>query len=198
MKHEQLFIAITLLLVLLLSSSCKQDSAQSVDARFASFIVNPKASNIELFWKDDDGRVFKSIQNLKNEVEKKGKHLRFAMNGGMYERNNLPKGLLIQNQKTLNELDTKDGDGNFYLKPNGVFYLTIDNKAFITPTQDFKNDGDIKFATQSGPMLIIDGRINEQFIENSSNLNVRNGVCILPDNKVVFAMSRQETSFYEF
>jgi uncharacterized protein YigE (DUF2233 family) len=120
------------------------------------------------------------------------------MNGGMYEKDNLPKGLFIQNQKTLNELDIKDGSGNFYLKPNGVFYLTTDNTAFIVQTQNFKNNEDVKFATQSGPMLLVDGNINAQFIENSSNLNIRNGVCILPDDKVVFAISGREVSFYEF
>ena len=163
-----------------------------------SFTAEPKNSKIEFYWKNDDGQIFKSIQNLKNHLENKGERLRFAMNGGMYEENNRPKGLFIQNQKTLTELDAGDGTGNFYLKPNGIFYLTTDNRAVIAQTQDFKNTGEIKFATQSGPMLLIDGKINAQFVENSSNLNVRNGVGILPNNKIVFVMSRQEVSFYEF
>jgi uncharacterized protein YigE (DUF2233 family) len=190
-----------LILVLLLFISCQKNlfrNSEKFNEKFADFIVDSKTSNVELFWRDDDGQTFKSIQNLKSYLEKKGKRLRFAMNGGMYEKGNLPKGLFIQNQKTLNELDVEDGSGNFYLKPNGVFYLTTGNRGVITQTQDFKNDEDVKFATQSGPMLLIDGNINNQFVENSSNLNVRNGAGILPDNKVVFAISRQEVSFYEF
>jgi uncharacterized protein YigE (DUF2233 family) len=47
-------------------------------------------------------------------------------------------------------------------------------------------------------MLIIDGAIHSAFKEGSSNLNIRNGVGILPDNKVLFAMSKTEINFYDF
>ncbi len=198
MKLKEISIAAIILLTQLFFSSCRQTSSQAENDKFASFIINPKGANIELYWKDDDGQTFKNIQNLKSYLEKKGKRLRFAMNGGMYEKDNFPKGLFVQNQKTLRELDIQDGEGNFYLKPNGVFYLTTDGAAFITQTSNFKNDGEVRFATQSGPMLLIDGSINAQFTENSANLNIRNGVCTLPDNKVVFAVSRQKVSFYEF
>ncbi|MEO6719284.1 MAG: phosphodiester glycosidase family protein, partial [Ferruginibacter sp.] len=36
------------------------------------------------------------------------------------------------------------------------------------------------------------------FKKGSANLNVRNGVGILPDNKIVFAMSKKEINFYDF
>ena len=187
-----------LLLILVLLCACEKPASEINNGKFVTFIVNSEASNVEFFWKDDEGQIFKSIQNLKSYTEKKGKRLKFAMNGGMYEPGNLPKGLFIEHQKTLTTLDTKDGNGNFYLKPNGVFYLTTNNKAFITQTQNFVNDGNINFATQSGPMLLIDGNINPVFDKNSSNLNIRNGVGILPDNKIAFVISRQEVSFYEF
>ena len=197
MKNRLIVVATLYSLLLSLSFSCKQKVSQAESDKFASFVVNPKVSKIEFFWKDDDGRAFKSIQNLKSYFEKKGRRLRFAMNGGMYEKGNIPKGLFIQNQQMLRELDTQDGDGNFYLRPNGVFYLTTDNTAVVAQTSEFENNGEVKFATQSGPMLI-DGDINERFAENSANLNIRNGVCVLPDNQVVFAISRREVSFYEF
>ena len=197
MMNRQVVIVIGCLLVLLLSFSCRRELSEPESDKFASFVVNPKVSNVEFYWKGNDGRAFKSIQNLKSYLEKKGKRLRFAMNGGMYEKDNLPKGLFVQNQKTLRELDIKDGSGNFYLKPNGVFYLTTDNTARVAQTSNFENNGEVRFATQSGPMLIIAGAINAQFAENSLNLNIRNGVCILPDNKIVFAISRREVSFYE-
>lgn len=86
----------------------------------------------------------------------------------------------------------------FYLKPNGVFYITTDDVALVCKSTDFANNGNIKYATQSGPMLVIDGQIHPAFKENSTHLNIRNGVGILPDNKVLFAMSKKEISFYDF
>jgi uncharacterized protein YigE (DUF2233 family) len=51
-------------------------------------------------------------------------------------------------------------------------------------------------ATQSGPMLLIDGAIHPAFREGSSNLNIRNGVGLLPDNRLIFAMSGKPVNFY--
>ena len=181
---------------LLFAASCKQ--TVSPEARFADFAVDPKSANVEMFWRDDNGKPFKSLQNLKNFAESKNRRLRFAMNGGMYEKKNLPKGLFVQNNQTITPLDTKTGDGNFYLKPNGVFYLTDDNRAFVVPTENFTDDGNVKFATQSGPMLIINHKINRIFDKDSVNLNIRNAVCVLPDNKIVFTISKLETNFHEF
>lgn len=197
MRCGQFIVKAVILTALIFFLSCKQTIFQPGSDKFASFTVNPQTSNVELFWRDDDGRAFKSIQSLKSYAEKKGQRLRFAMNGGMFEAGNFPKGLFVQNQQTLVPLDNQDGDGNFYLKPNGVFYLTVDNRAFVTVTEDFKNTGDVKFATQSGPMLLINGEINNQFKKDSANLNLRNGVGVLPDGKIAFVITRQETNFYE-
>ncbi|CAN5591874.1 hypothetical protein BH10BAC2_BH10BAC2_20990 [soil metagenome] len=120
------------------------------------------------------------------------------MNAGMYKEDNSPLGLYIEKQKTLSPLNTSPGNGNFYLKPNGIFCITTDNAPVICNTTNFKNNGKIKYATQSGPMLVIDGQIHPAFKEGSENLNIRNGVGILPDNTIVFAMSKKEINFYDF
>lgn len=169
---------------------------QEKDLRFLSFITDP--ASIKFYWKDDNGQIFRSIQNLKQFIETKNQELIFAMNGGMYMKDNSPQGLFIQNNTTLKPLDTISGTGNFYLKPNGVFYLTKDNKAIVCQSKEFVDNGEINFATQSGPMLLINGQIHQAFKKGSVNLNIRNGVGILPDNRVIFAMSKQEVNFYEF
>lgn len=120
------------------------------------------------------------------------------MNGGMYKQDNSPQGLFIENQRTVRPLDTASGNGNFYLKPNGVFYITTNNIPVICRTTNFIYNGQIKYATQSGPMLVIDGQIHPAFKEGSTNLNIRNGAGILPDNKIIFAMSKKEINFYDF
>ena len=168
------------------------------DERFISYTLDAKKQNLEFYWKDDNQQIFKSISNLKTWLNTKNKTLKFAMNGGMFKKDNSPQGLYIENFKTLSLLDTTSGNGNFYLKPNGVFYITTDNLPEITKTKDFQNSANIKHATQSGPMLVIDGQIHSAFKEGSTNLNIRNGVGVLPDNKIIFAMSKKEINLYDF
>lgn len=74
----------------------------------------------------------------------------------------------------------------------------MDNEATICKTEDFFDNGKIKYATQSGPMLVIDGKIHTAFTPGSTNLNIRNGVGILPNNEVVFAISKAGISFFDF
>ena len=94
-------------------------------------------------------------------------------------------------------MDTSNANGNFYLKPNGVFYITDKNIAGISVTEKFDSKN-IKYATQSGPMLLIYSKIHPDFKADSKNLNIRNGVGILPNNKIVFAMSKKEINLYDF
>ncbi len=173
-------------------------TTNAVDEQILAYTVDTKTQDLKLYWKDDKGELIKSIQSLKTYVESKNLTLTFAMNGGMFNNDFSPQGLFIQNKNTLAPLDTADGNGNFYLKPNGIFYITTNNTPFVCKTADFTNNSKIKYATQSGPMLVIDGQIHDAFKEGSTNLNIRNGVGIMPDNKVVFAMSKTAINFYDF
>jgi uncharacterized protein YigE (DUF2233 family) len=170
----------------------------TIDSNFHSHTVTPKTQNIQLYWKDDKGNVINTFQNLKTYTASKKQELVFAMNAGMFQEYFSPLGLFIQSQKEINPLNTKSGKGNFYLKPNGVFYITQNNEAAICKTEDFINDGKIKFATQSGPMLFVNGNIHATFTPNSKNLNIRNGEGILPKGNILFAISKQEINFYDF
>jgi uncharacterized protein YigE (DUF2233 family) len=198
LKRKGKIILLSLLLLLIAGLIAFTANRNSIDNKILAYTVDPKKQDLQLYWKNDKGEMFKSIQNLKNYVENKNLTLIFAMNGGMFNKDFSPQGLFIQNKTTLAVLDTADGDGNFYLKPNGVFYITSDNVPFVCRTSDFNDNGKIKYATQSGPMLIIDGKIHAAFKDGSANLNIRNGVGILPNNKVVFAMSKTEINFYDF
>lgn len=173
-------------------------SGKSIDEKILAYTVDPKTQDLQLYWKNENAEILKSIQNLKDYVESRKLTLVFAMNGGMYNKDFSPQGLFIQNKKAFSKLDTLSGTGNFYLKPNGVFYITTDNVPFVCKTTDFVSNSNIKFATQSGPMLVINGQIHASLKEGSSNLNIRNGVGILPNNKVVFAISKKEINFYDF
>jgi uncharacterized protein YigE (DUF2233 family) len=164
---------------------------------FVEFTVNPKKQQIKMFWKDEKQKNFVSISNLKSWLNSNKTELVFACNGGMYHKGYAPVGLFIENKITKTNIDTTTQTGNFYLKPNGIFYITNDNIAGVCQTEKFKNKN-IKYATQSGPMLVIDGAIHPSFKEGSANVNIRNGVGILPNNSVVFVMSKKEINLFDF
>jgi uncharacterized protein YigE (DUF2233 family) len=191
-------ISISLIILLIAGLIGFKSNKDSDDARFISLTVDTKKEDLKLYWKNDTGEIINTFENLKTYVESKQKILLFAMNGGMYLKDHSPQGLFIEEQKTIIPLNTDSGSGNFYLKPNGVFYITADNNANVCKTNDFIVTGQEKYATQSGPMLVINGKIHPAFKKGSKNLNIRNGVGILPDNKVLFAMSKSEINFYDF
>ena len=191
-------VRVLLCAILLITTSFAQVSqTHPAAANIISFISDPNTDHIRLYWKDGDGNVLGSIKKLKSFIEIKNNNLIFAMNGGMYKADHTPQGLFILDKKLLTSLDTSPGTGNFYMQPNGVFYLKPNGIAGVCKSNDFVNK-DIVYATQSGPMLVFDGAINSAFKKGSENLNIRNGVGILPDGKVVFAISRERINFYDF
>jgi uncharacterized protein YigE (DUF2233 family) len=168
------------------------------DEKFVDYRIDLKKQNLKLYWKDKNGHLFKSFRNLKDWLDQNGQKLVFAMNGGMYKTDNSPLGLFIEETKVIAPVNKKSGGGNFYWKPNGIFYITIDNQANICTTESFKTNAKIKYATQSGPMLVINGQIHSAFKQGSTFLNIRNGVGLLPNGQVLFVMSKGEINFYDF
>jgi uncharacterized protein YigE (DUF2233 family) len=185
-----------LVFLLVSGPSCK--SGHKENDSYITYEVDLNKQDLRLYWKDDGGQLFRSIGNLRTWLNGKGKRLLFAMNGGIYDPGNSPQGLFIQEKGLVVPLNTSSGKGNFYMKPNGVFYTTTDHRAVICRTEDYSTDSAINYATQSGPMLLVDDVIHPAFVENSSNLNIRNGVGILPDGKIVFAMSKRQVNLYDF
>ncbi len=191
-------LTIGLLLVMAVTLLWRFETKSIDDDRFVTFVVNPKNQKLVLYWKNEKGITYGSLQNLKLWLEANNEELLFAMNGGMYQKDKSPQGLFIENRIIRSPLDTTSGGGNFYMKPNGIFYLTAYNKAIICKTEDFVGSDKVKYATQSGPMLVSDGNIHKGFEKNSANLNIRNGVGSLPNNQILFAMPKKEINFYEF
>jgi uncharacterized protein YigE (DUF2233 family) len=195
-ERKYLFIRILFLALIIVYFTRKKNDID--DNRFVTYIVNTQKQDLQFYWKDDSNKILKSIANLKSWLAIKNKTLVFAMNAGMYKEDNSPVGLYIENHHLLSSIDTTSGEGNFYMKPNGVFYLNKNSEAFICNTDSFQMSSSVKFATQSGPMLLINGAIHPAFKEGSKSINIRNGVGILPNHTVVFAMSKKGINFYDF
>ena len=196
---KRIFAIFFLAVVVFLTAGYLFHSRQiNASDEFVSYQVDLQKQNLRLYWKDDKGELFRTLGNLNAWITAKGQTLLFAMNAGMFKADNSPQGLFIENGKTLTPVDASSGSGNFYLKPNGVFYVTKDQKAVICTTEEFHDTGNVAYATQSGPMLLIDGRMHPAFQPGSMNVNIRNGVGLLPNGQVVFALSKKEVNLYDF
>ncbi|MGB1206983.1 MAG: phosphodiester glycosidase family protein, partial [Chitinophagales bacterium] len=166
---------------------------------FYLYKVDAEKEKMQLWLQNDTGKVHKNIGNLKKYLAQKDETLIFAMNAGMYLKNNMPQGLYKENNKQVAHLDTlTKGYGNFYMQPNGVFAFN-DNESIIATTQDFeKMVSKYENATQSGPMLVIDGKIHHKFNKSSKSKYTRNGVGINDRGEVIFACSSIPVNLYHF
>jgi len=164
-----------------------------------SHIIDPTHGELQFFWKDEQGQNYLNFDKLRNKLAQQGDTLLFATNGGMYNKSLSPQGLYIEKSRQLAPLDTASiGFGNFYMKPNGVFFIRANNSAGICITESFKAEEELLYATQSGPMLLINGNIHHRFNKGSANVNIRNGVGLLPNGCLLFAMSKGPINFYDF
>lgn len=119
----------------------------------------------------------------------------FAMNAGMYDDAGRPIGLAIVEGRQVHKIALRPGGGNFGMKPNGVFLVRRDGRAEIVTSEKFEPADDIRSATQSGPMLVIDGKLHPAFKPNGDSLYIRNGVGIGPTGKPLFVISTDPVSF---
>jgi uncharacterized protein YigE (DUF2233 family) len=200
-----------LFLLLFIFTSCSAQTtpqkaieinAQEVTYRNQKFDVvkiDLRKTPVQFFWKNKNGQLIRSLENLKKEMESDHQELLFAMNAGMYQRDRNPQGLFINNGKTIKSLDTlQDGYGNFYLQPNGVFFIKNDSAGVLPSTLFSQKNINPTWATQSGPMLLIDKKVHPIFREGSTNLNIRNGVGVISPHEIIFVISQKEVNLFDF
>ena len=157
-----------------------------------------RRDDLRLYWRGPDGKPFANFSALAQAEKAKGRTLRFAMNAGMFEEDLSPVGLFIEDSKRVQRANTSDGASNFHLKPNGVFWIG-DKVAGVEETSRYLNDPPpTRFATQSGPMLVIDGRIHPKILPTGVSEKIRNGVCVRDGTNVIFAISDGEVTFHAF
>ena len=189
-------------LLIINGSESKNYSVSTISFRnntFDVFRADLNDVDIRFIWKDEENNNFRNFNKAIKYFKKKEKKIVFATNGGMYDVNNAPLGLYIENGKVLVKLNRRRGGrGNFYLKPNGVFLIGADGAHIIEANDFFKIKYKIKYATQSGPLLVYKNKIHPAFNEGSSNLYIRSGVGINNYGETVFAISNEPVNFYDF
>lgn len=120
----------------------------------------------------------------------------FVMNGGMYDDALKPIGYFVRDEDRLAELNRGDGSGNFYLKPNGVFFGTGGRWRILTTDTFLRTIGTRpEFGTQSGPMLVISGELHPEIQDNGPSKAIRNGVGVDAEGKAHFVISNAPLSF---
>lgn len=154
--------------------------------------------DLQLFLNDASGAPYGSFRALKADLARQGLALPFAMNGGMYHRDRSPVGYYVENHARLKEAVTGPGPGNFQMLPNGIFFIEGDTAGVMETRAFLKRNRQPKYATQSGPMLVIDGKLHHRFIEGSDFKKRRNGVGMMNRHEIVFAISDSAVSFHDF
>lgn len=167
------------------------------DDQFVVVKFNP-GRNVVMCYKNHDGEILGNFSRLNNHIQSSGKELIFACNGGMFMTDLRPLGLYVESGSTIMPLNTRSASTNFYLKPNGVFYVLRDGNVGLCRTEDYSSRANVEYATQSGPMLVVNGQINSKFSAESTSYNYRNGVGVQQDGSAVFILSKVPVNFYEF
>ncbi len=180
------------------AAPCEQQTYRGADYIVCGF--DPQSDEIRLFLKDEDGAPWRHFNFLKESLGADGEQLIFAMNAGMYHEDRSPVGLYIEASDELSSINTNDGPGNFHLKPNGIFYVAQDGRAFVEETGVYLKikQPPPRHATQSGPMLVIGGDIHPRFLPESTSLKRRNGVGVTDEGDVFFVLADSPVRFYDF
>lgn len=160
--------------------------------------VDLRKERLRLFLRDEAGRPIKRFDRLTALVEARGKRLIFAMNAGMYHADFSPVGLYVSEGQQLAPLNTAAGEGNFFLKPNGIFVVTESGARVMEASEYAGIRERVILATQSGPMLVHRGQLHPAFNAKSESRLFRNGVCAPTPNEVIFVNSEAPVNFHEF
>ena len=192
----------TFLALLAAMASARADVCRDLEDQGAAYTVctvEAGRGDLRLFLRDGTGRPYATFAQLAAALAQEKQTLVFAMNAGMFEQDLSPVGLYVEGGQQRKAANTRDGPGNFHMKPNGIFYFgphgagVMETKAYLAahlhPT----------FATQSGPMLVVDGAIHPKLQPDGTSEKIRNGVGVRDHGRtIVFAISRDAVSFYRF
>jgi uncharacterized protein YigE (DUF2233 family) len=169
------------------------------DNTYSICTVDMTTETLRLFLNDDAGETYGHFNILNRALGKDGEKLDFAMNAGMYHDDRSPVGHHVENSEEIMRVIPNAGPGNFGLLPNGILCLRDGQADVIETLRYIDEKPECAYATQSGPMLVIDGELHPRFLPDGTSRYIRNGVGTSADGKhAVFVISNNTVTFHEF
>ncbi len=162
-------------------------------SRFTHCTADPATQRITTMLGNPPYRGFKAFAEA---APGEARRVAFAVNAGMFDGEGKPIGYYVKDGERGHELNRNDGPGNFHLKPNGVFFGGAGKWRVMTSDGFYAQVGDRpEFGTQSGPMLVIGGKLHPEITEDGPSRTIRNGVGVDATGRAHFVMSEDPVSF---
>ena len=158
-----------------------------------------RLQTLTLVQDDAVGRPYRTFAAIEQALGGRAAKVSFAMNAGMFDEQGRAIGLYVENGIERRALNRRDGPGNFHMSPNGVFAQDKAGGVYVTATERFSSEvPDPRWATQSGPMLVIDGELHPRFHTDGPSKLIRNGVGVSDTHTAWFVISEEAISFGRF
>lgn len=168
-------------------------------SRFMVCAFDSRTEELRLASRGRDGDYLRGFDALMHHLGDDAARVRFATNAGMFDDAGAPIGLYVEDGDEQHVLRLTEGPGNFHMKPNGVFWQAPDGALHITPSDVFAElRPRVRYATQSGPMLLINGAMHPRFALDGPSRYVRNGVGLRDAHTAYFVISSGAVSFGRF
>ncbi len=174
---------------------CVLNAAQPYD----TVHVHPALHNLTLHWKNpESNEPFETAHNLVHWLERTGHSVVAVTNAGIFEPGLIPTGLHVEKRQQLRPMNLEDGYGNFYLKPNGVFFVYDHQFGILESARFHMEKPETDYALQSGPLLLQESKIHPAFTPGSKNCRLRSGIGISEDGQAILAITNGAVNFFDF
>lgn len=189
-------LALTAASVQSADAPCRENTLQG--RRVVVCTIDMARQSVRLLWKSQNGQPYGSLRGIGSAATAESGPMLFAMNAGMYHRDLSPVGLYVEGGVQHARANLSGGPGNFHMRPNGVFYIAgrtagvMESRTFVN--RAIKSD----FATQSGPMLVLGGKLHPRITGGGTSAKIRNGVGVRDGRIAVFVITEEPVTFTEF